>query len=176
MGTGHVGKTNRVIRGPLEALSHLLSAQPPHLWGKGDWVQSYGQWVHQSHICNEIPVNTEHWSSAEHPGCWAYWRVLGGWCDLIPHREGTEPLAVCFFTDWSWFVSCRINCNNKYSSFLSSVSLVNCWTWRRSQEHLWICSQMVRSASSLRTPKPAAGKGHESSLFGDCAPHLWSGY
>lgn len=35
MGTGHVGKTNRVIRGPLEALSHVLSAQPPPPLGEG---------------------------------------------------------------------------------------------------------------------------------------------
>ena len=49
MGTGHVGKTNHVIRGPLEALSHVLSAQPP---------TSGGREIEFNHVANESISHT----------------------------------------------------------------------------------------------------------------------
>lgn len=39
------------------------------------------------------------------------------------------------------------------------------WSWESS----WICSQLVRSMSSLGTPKLVTGISSEHSFVGDCA-------
>lgn len=139
MGAGYARNTSYVIRGwgfkPHDSI--LTSGEQT---GAGERVQSHGQWLSQSCLHNETLIkalDTEAWVSFLGGQCTAYghtlmcWEGSGSWL----HGEKTSKLNV--WDPYSQTLSYSslllvgsdlylffavINCNHKYSAFLSSMS------------------------------------------------------
>ena len=100
--------------------------EPHEISLKREWRLSSFTWFNESYLCNEIPVKTQHWTSGEHPGCWAYPCAVGmtqpdstGW----GHRISVLELHImCLLTYRLDLHPLEYNCNNEYSTFLSFVS------------------------------------------------------
>lgn len=88
-------------------------------------------------------------------------------------QDPSRPCPVCLFT-WLVLICILYNKNVTVSIMLSCflwVVLVNYQTWG-SWKILWICSQIVKSASALGTPKSAADIWSEGSLVRNSALNL----
>lgn len=153
---GQTGKTKEVIRGNFQP--HLLTSREGRQ--PGDWVQSFGHWLNQSSLCNEISVRTLNYGAQGDSWLGTIINIPIKW--YTPNFTLIKAVFLfCPILVFHWlFLSCMLY--NKNLSIVLLQSSVSHWSKLLNLRRLWeaplptkvrLCSHIEQKYEWPGTPR-----------------------